>query len=407
VDLVRVPADPPELARWRADTPGCAHRVHLNNAGAALTPRVVHQAVAAHLALEDELGGYEAAEARRDALHRVSEDLGRLVGAGARNIALVQSSTTAFSQALETFDFAPSDTILTSRADYASNQIMYLSLARRRGVEIIRAPDAAEGGIDPDAVRSLVGRRRPTLVALTWVPTNSGLVQPAASVGQICRDAEVPYLVDACQAVGQMPVDVDTLHCDYLAATSRKFLRGPRGIGFLYVSDRALAAGAHPLLVDMHGASWTEADAFALAPDARRFETWEMAYALVLGLGAAVTYALGVGISTAQQRSWALAGYARERLARVPGVRVLDRGSDLCAIVTLQPAGRDGAEVKLALRARGINTSSPAREDAVIDMDEKRVNSALRISPHYYNTTDEIDAATAALEQLLASGVAS
>ncbi len=404
---MRAPADPPELARWRADTPGCARRVHLNNAGAALTPRVVHQAVTTHLALEDELGGYEAAEARRDALRQVYEDLGRLIGAGARNLALVQSSTIAFAQALEAFDFTPGDTILTSRADYASNQIMYLSLARRRGVEIIRAPDAAEGGIDPDAVRSLVGRRRPTLVALTWVPTNSGLVQPAALVGETCRAAEVPYLVDACQAVGQMPVDVGALHCDYLAATSRKFLRGPRGMGFLYVSDRALAAGAHPLLVDMHGASWTDPDAFGLAPDARRFETWEMAYALVLGLGAAVAYALEVGIPAAQERSWALAAYARERLAVVPGVRLLDRGPLLCAIVTLQPAGRDGAEVKLALRTRGINTSSPEREDAVIDMDEKGVPSALRISPHYYNTTDEVDAAAAALEELLASGVTS
>jgi selenocysteine lyase/cysteine desulfurase len=401
------PADSPALARWRADTPGCARRVHLNNAGAALTPRVVHQTVTAHLDLEDELGGYEAAEARTDALSRVYQDLGHLIGAGARNLALVQSSTLAFAQALLAFDFAPGDTILTSRADYASNQIMYLSLARRRGIEIIRAPDATDGGVDPDAVRSLVARRHPSLVALTWVPTNSGLVQPAEAVGEICRAAEVPYLVDACQAVGQMPVDVETLHCDYLAATSRKFLRGPRGIGFLYVSDRALAAGAHPLLVDMHGASWTDPDAFTLAPDARRFETWEMPYALVLGLGAAVAYALEVGISTAHQRAWALAAYARERLARVPGVRVLDRGPALCAIVTVQPAGRDGAGVKLALRARGINTSSPDREDAVIDMDEKRVSSALRISPHYYNTAEEIDVAAAALEELLSSGLPS
>jgi selenocysteine lyase/cysteine desulfurase len=381
--------------------------VHLNNAGAALTPRVVHQTVTAHLNLEDELGGYEAAEARGDALRQVYQDLGHLIGAGARNFALVQSSTLAFAQALLAFDFAPGDTILTSRADYASNQIMYLSLARRRGIEIVRAPDAVEGGIDPDAVRSLVARRRPSLVALTWVPTNSGLVQPAEAVGEICRAAEVPYLVDACQAVGQMPVDVETLHCDYLAATSRKFLRGPRGVGFLYVSDRALAAGAHPLLVDMHGASWTDPDAFALAPDARRFETWEMPYALVFGLGAAVAYALEVGIPTAHERAWALAAYARERLARVPGVRLLDRGPALSAIVTVQPAGRDGAGVKLALRARGINTSSPDREDAVIDMDEKRVESALRISPHYYNTAEEIDVAAAALEELLSSGLTS
>jgi selenocysteine lyase/cysteine desulfurase len=407
MDLVIPPLDPPALARWRADTPGCTRRAHLNNAGAALAPRVVHQTVSAYLGLEDELGGYEAAEAQVDALHQVYENLGRLIGAGARNFALVQSSTLAFAQALLAFDFEPGDAILTSRADYASNQIMYLSLARRRGVEIIRAPDAAEGGIDPDAVRELVARRRPTLVALTWVPTNSGLVQPAAAVGEICRAAELPYLVDACQAVGQMPVDVEALHCDYLAATSRKFLRGPRGIGFLYVSDRALAAGAYPLLVDMHGATWTDPDAFALAPDGRRFETWEMPYALVLGLGAAVAYALEVGIPAAHERAWALAAYARERLARVPGVRVLDRGATLCAIVTLEPAGHDGAEVKLALRARRINTSSPDREDAVIDMDEKRVDSALRISPHYYNTAEEIDLAAAALEELLSSGVTS
>jgi len=188
--------------------------VHLNNAGAALTPRVVHQTVTAHLDLEDELGGYEAAEVRSDALRGVYQDLGHLIGAGARNLALVQSSTLAFAQALLAFDFGPGDTILTSRADYASNQIMYLSLARRRGIEIIRAPDATDGGIDPDAVRSLVAHRRPSLVALTWVPTNSGLVQPAEAVGEICRAAEVPYLVDACQAVGQMPVDVEALHCD-------------------------------------------------------------------------------------------------------------------------------------------------------------------------------------------------
>ncbi len=202
-----------------------------------------------------------------------------------------------------------------------------------------------------------------------------------------------PYLVDACQAVGQIPIDVGTIGCDYLAATSRKFLRGPRGVGFLYASDRVLAAGAHPLLVDMHGADWVDPDRFELTPDARRFELWEISSALVLGVGAAARYALGVGIETARDRARALAAYARVRLAELPGVRVLDRGADLCAIVTVEPAGRPATELKLALRARGINTSSPGREDAVIDMDEKQAASALRISPHYYNTAAEIDAA--------------
>ena len=395
------PDDPADLARWRADTPGCEGRVHLNNAGAALTPASVREAVAGHLALEGEIGGYEAAEVRVEALRAAYEALARVLGTSSRNVAMHQNSSVAFAQAFAAFDLRPGDLILTSRADYASNQIMYLALSRRRGVEVVRVPDAPEGGADPQAVRELVARRRPALVALSWIPTNSGLVQPAEAVGEICRDTGVPYIVDACQAVGQMSVDVARLHCDYLAGAARKFLRGPRGIGFLYVSDRALEAGAYPITVDMHGADWIEAEEFVLKPDARRFEGWEISHALVLGVGAAAEYALRVGAEAAGERSWALAAYARARLAELDGVRVLDRGPSLCAIATAELGGRDAETVKLALRARGINTSSPLREDAVIDMDEKRAASALRISPHYYNTAEEIEAAVAALAEVL------
>jgi selenocysteine lyase/cysteine desulfurase len=391
------------LLRWRQDTPGCSRVVHLNNAGAALVPQVVREAVAAHLELEGEIGGYEAAEQEAAAIRDSYAALGQLLGTKARNVALVQNSTVAFAQAVSAFDLGPGDSILTSQADYASNQIMYLSLARRRGVTIVRAPDTSEGGIDPDAVRRLVRRRRPSLVALTWVPTNSGLVQPVETIGAICQEEEIPYLVDACQAVGQMAVDVGRVGCDFLSGTARKFLRGPRGLGFLLVSDRMLEQGAHPLLVDMHGATWTDPDDFTLAPDARRFETWEFSFALVLGLGAAARYAGDVGLDTAGARARELAAFARERLEDLPGVRVLDRGAELCAIVTAQIGNRDAKEVKLALRGRGINTSSPEREDAVIDMDQKRASSALRISPHYYNTKEEIDTAIDALEDLLAT----
>lgn len=397
------PTDPDALSRWRAETPGCERLVHLNNAGAALTPAPVREAVAEHLALESRIGGYEAADARADALHGAYSALARLLGTSPSNLAMQQNSTVAFSQAFAAFDLGRGDVVLTSNADYASNQILYLALSRRRGVEIVRAPDAPEGGIDPQAVRDLLARRRPTLVALTWVPTNSGLVQPAEAVGEICRAAELPYIVDACQAVGQMPVDVSRLHCDYLAGTSRKFLRGPRGVGFLYVSDRALARGDYPLTVDMHGATWSDPDDFELTPDARRFESWEIAFALVLGTGAAAEYALSIGIEAARDRSWALARYARERLAAIDEVRVLDRGPALCAIATAELGGRSGEAVKLALRERGINTSSPSREDAVIDMDRKAAASALRVSPHYYNTADEVDVAMAALAEIMKS----
>ncbi len=393
-----------DVIRWRQDTPGCSRVTHLNNAGAALAPHVVRKAIDEHLDLESKLGGYEAAELRAGEVREVYGTVGRLMGARGENVALMQNSTVAFAQAISAFDLGPEDSILTSQDDYASNQIMYLSLAQRRGVRIVRAPDAPEGGIDPEEVRRLVARKRPTLVALTWIPTNSGLVQPAERVGEICRAAEIPYLVDACQAVGQMPIDVTRLGCDFLSGTARKFVRGPRGLGFLYISDRMLGRGAHPLLIDMHGATWTERDSFELTSDARRFETWEFAYALMFGLGAAAQYALDVGLETARDRSRGLAAYVRERLADLAGVRVLDRGKELCAIATAEIEGWHSKDVKLALRRRGINTSSPEREDAVIDMDSKHVTSALRISPHYYNTREEIDVAVEALGEVLAEG---
>lgn len=390
------------VAQWRADTPGCATRVHLNNAGAALMPSPVKDAITGHLGRESLEGGYEAAEAAEAELVRAYEDVAALVGARARNIAMTSSATRGVAQALLAFDFQRGDVILTTDNDYISNQLMYLALARRRGVRVVRAPDAPEGGVDVAALERCIARDRPRLVALTWVPTNSGLVQPAAAVGAACRAAGVPFVVDACQAVGQLEIDVDAVGCDYLAATARKFLRGPRGLGFLYVSDAALARGEYPLTVDMRGARWTEADAFALVDDARRFEEWELPHALVLGLGAAARYARAVGIGEAATRARALAREVRERVGALPGVRSLDRGRELCAITTFEVAARDARALVLALRERGINTSSQTREDAVIDLDRKAARSLLRISPHYYNTADEVRQVTSALARLLA-----
>ncbi len=395
----------PQLARWRADTPAAAAGlVHLNNAGASLMPVPVLDAIQEHLALESRCGGYEAEEVAAGAIAGTYDDLARLIGAERRNIAVVENATVAFAQALSAFDFRPGETILTTRNDYISNQLMYLSLARRLGVEIVRAEDTAEGGVDPESVRRILESRPVRLVAVTWVPTNSGLVQPVEAVGDVCRAAGVPYLVDACQAVGQMPIDLATLHCDFLAATARKFLRGPRGIGFLYVSDGALAAGRAPLFVDMRGARWTEADEYRLAEDASRFENWEFAYALVLGMGEAARYALGIGLEEIQRRAWELAAYARERLAGLPGIRVLDRGPRLCAIVTVEVEGRHAGDVVRELRDWGINTSATLREYAVIDMDAKQATSAVRISPHYFNTRQEVDTAVMALKGLSGGG---
>jgi selenocysteine lyase/cysteine desulfurase len=389
-----------ELRHWRADTPAAdAGRIHLNNAGASLMPRPVIDAITDHLKLEGMMGGYEAADRVHDEVDDTYSAVATLVGAQARNIAIVENATVAFAQALSAFDFEPGDTLLTTRNDYISNQLMYLSLAERRGLEVIRAEDLSAGGVDPDSVRQLVRQHHPKLVAVTWVPTNSGLIQPVEPIGQICAEEGVPCLIDGCQAVGQMAVDVNRLQCDFLAATARKFLRGPRGAGFLYVSDRMLEGRKYPLLVDMQGARWIEADQFELVNSAHRFENWEFSYALLLGLRAAARYAMEIGLPRIEAMVGQLAAHARERLAALDGVRVLDRGERLCGIVTIEIAGQDAREVMKRLREEAINTSATLREFAVLDMDDKRALTALRISPHYYNTRRELDILASALEE--------
>ncbi|MBI4519591.1 MAG: aminotransferase class V-fold PLP-dependent enzyme [Gemmatimonadetes bacterium] len=389
-----------DLDALRADTPGCAERIHLNNAGAGLMPAPVSRAIHEHLELEARMGGYEAADERHDAILAAYTAVAALTGAHAHNIAFVENATVAFAQALSAFQFERGDVILTTRADYVSNQIMYLSLAERFGIHVERAPDAAEGGVDVQAMRELIHRRRPKLVAVTHVPTNSGLVQPIEDIGRECRAREIPFLVDACQSIGQLPIDVAAIDCDFLSATARKFLRGPRGSGFLYVSDAALARGMQPLFIDMRGADWIEADLYQPAPDARRFENWEFAYALVLGTGAAARYALGVGIDGISGRTCGLAARLRDTLAAIDGVRVLDHGRRLSGIVTVHVAGWEPGGLVAELRRRRINTNASYRQYAVLDFDAKGVDWALRVSPHYYNTDAELDAFVEAIREL-------
>lgn len=391
-----------DLRRWRADTPAAeAGRIHLNNAGAGLMPTPVMSAIGDHLKREMAMGGYEAADAAAGEIDAAYHAVATLIGAQPRNVAMVENATVAVAQALSAFDFQRDDVLLTTRCDYVSNQLMYLSLAQRFGIRIVRADDAQEGGADPASIAENIRKHRPKLVVATWVPTNSGLVQPVAEIGRICRDHEVPYVIDACQAIGQLPTEVAALHCDFLGATARKFLRGPRGIGFLYVSDKALAENRAPLFVDMQGARWREADEYELVDDAKRFENWEFAYALLLGLGEAARYANAIGMDTITPRVRELADTLRRKLADLPHVRVLDKGPELCGIVTAEIAGHDAREVMLRLREEAINVSATLREYAVLDMDDKHVETAVRISPHYYNTNAEINIAVSALEEFV------
>lgn len=384
----------------RADTPGVAHVFHLNNAGAALQPRPVLDAVRRHLDLEAQIGGYEAAEQAAPATAAVYESIARLIAARPHEIAIVDHATRAWDSVVHAFPFRAGDRVLTARAEYASNAIALLQLRRRHEIEIVLIDDDEHGQIDLDQLDAELARGA-AMVSLTHVPTNGGLVNPAAQVGERCRAHGTFFMLDACQSAGQLPLDVEELGCDALSATGRKYLRGPRGTGLLYVREPWIDRLEPPML-DLHSATWTAADRYEARDDARRFEAWECSHALRLGLGAAAEYAAAVGPADAWDRLRDLAARLREQLAALPGVEVHDKGRVRGGIVTFTVAGQPAATVHAELRGAGINTSVTTPDHS--QLDGRGLPPTVRASVHYYNTDDEVARLVDVVSSLVPAG---
>lgn len=390
-----------DIDTLRTETPGCANHIHLNNAGAGLMPLPVMDAMQNYLKEELLHGGYEAAAAHASVIQGFYGTAAKLINARPGNIAWMGSATDGYAKALSSIPFEPGDILLTTVDDYVSNQIAFLFLQKRFNIRIVRAEKLPEGGVDVDSMKSLMDRHQPRLVAVTHVPTNSGLVQDVEAIGKLCRERECWYLVDACQSIGQMPLNVESIGCDFLSATMRKWLRGPRGAGFLYVSDRALDAGLEPFFPDLGGASWLEADQYEFAENARRFEYWEKPYALLLGSKAAIEYAMELGLDSIEAQVQEIAGYTRRQLQGLHGLKLLDEGRRQCGIVTLHIDGALPGQVLKALEDANINAGVAQTFNALLDFRDKGVDWALRVSPHYYNTKAEIDTLTGALKFVL------
>jgi cysteine desulfurase/selenocysteine lyase len=393
-----------DVERARADTPACERVTHLNHAGASLTPRQVLDAQVEWLRAEAETGGYELADQRADYRQRTYDEVAALLGAGNDEIALVENATFAWHQAFWSLPLRPGDRILTCTVEYASSYVSYLQAQRRRGVAVEVIPDDEHGQVSIDALASLLddgdagggdsGRGPVGLVAVTHVPTNGGVVNPVEDVGRLCRAAGVPFLLDACQSVGQLPVDVEAVGCDFLAATGRKFLRAPRGTGFLY-ARRSRFETMDPAFLDLLGAEWVAPDRYDLRPDARRFENWESNQAAIAGLREAVAYARSWGLDAIADRVGHLAEALRARLADVPGVAMHDLGTRRSGIVTFTKDGHPAGEIKEALAGQGINVSVSEPSSTWLDADRRRLPPLVRASVHYITTEAELDRVTA------------
>jgi selenocysteine lyase/cysteine desulfurase len=390
-----------DVARARRDTPGCVETLHFDNAGASLMPSSVIDTVVGHIKAEAAVGGYAAAADAEDRIEGVYESIGTLINCSTEEVAIVESATRAWGMAFYGLAFQPGDRVLTSRSAYASNFIAYLQRARRDGITIEALPKDSSGQVSVDALEAAIDDRV-KLIALTHVPTNNGLVNPAAAVGKVARNHDVPYLLDACQSAGQLPLDVEALGCDMLSATSRKYLRGPRGVGFLYVREGMLNQIEPPFL-DLHAAEWTAPGEFRIRPDARRFENWESNVAAKLGMGTAIDYALSWGIDTIGHFVGTVAELLRERLADIPGITITDIGEHKCGIVTFTTP-LDATEVRDSLRAVAINVEVSSRASTLLDMDDRGLSEVVRASVHYFNTEREVDHFCDALSALLRPG---
>lgn len=386
------------IDKIRAETPGLKTVNHLLASGAALMPQTVVDAIVNHITLESQIGGYEAAAKMGDALDGVYGQVASLIGAKPQEIALMENATAAWCHAFYAIPFKRGDRILTCQAEYAANYVAYLQRAKRDGIIIDVIPNDENGAIDVAALEAMLDDRV-ALIAITWVPTNGGLVNPAAAVGEVAAKHNIPYLLDACQAIGQMPVDVTDLNCDYLTATGRKFLRGPRGIGFLYIREELIAT-TEPAMIDLFAAPWAATDRYKLRADARRFENWENAYALRAGLGAAVEYAQKIGIENIQKHAWAQADYLRDELRGINGICLRDVGAQQCAIVSFTIDTIEPRQAVTDLRALGICIGASDISSTRLDAEARNLPTILRAAPHYYNTNKDIDQLISALKTM-------
>jgi len=387
-----------DLKRARSDTPSCETVLHFNSAGSSLMPIPVFDALQNVLRDEYEVGGYEAERRAQDDIALFYTEFAALLNVLPSEIAYVENATRAWDMAFYGLNLKPGDRVITHESEYASNYLALLQQSRRLGFEIDLVPSDQFGQIDVEALDHMVGSDT-KLIAITHVPTQGGLVNPAAEVGKVAQKHGVLFLLDACQSVGQIDVDVAQIGCDILSGTGRKFLRGPRGTGFLYVRSGVMDQ-IEPPFIDLFSATWIEKNSFEFIDGARRFENWESFVAGRVGLMTAARYAREIGLKNIETRVAQLAQGLRESLSELDGVSVHDLGQRKCGIVTFKKAGIEPTDLASKLRMRNINVSVSAMTSARLDLEPRNLNSLVRASVHYFNSEDEIGRFVEAISEI-------
>ena len=382
-----------------SDTPGCAGgQVFLDSAGSSLPPRPVLDTVVEHLRREAEVGGYRAAQERAEELEEGYGVFAQVLGCSPEEIAFSDSATRSWLTAFQAVPLAEGDRVLITEIEYAGNAIPILRRAQAVGASVEVVPSTADGEVDLPALRALLDERV-KLVSLVHAPTNGGLLTSVQEAAEAAHEVGALVLLDACQSVGQVPCRADELGVDFITGTGRKWVRGPRGTGFLYVKRSVLETLVKEN-VDLRGGSWVDRDRVRLREDAKVFELWEYGVADRLGLVTAGRYMLGLGIPQIGSAVQGVSERLRHGLAGIEGVRVHDLGERRSGIVTFSLEGVPAPEVVELLRRADVTTTVSRRPSTLIDMSRRGLEEIVRASPHYFVSPEQIDRTLESVQDL-------
>jgi cysteine desulfurase/selenocysteine lyase len=389
-----------DIKRAREETVACNDLIHFNNAGSSLMPTPVSSALHEYLNREEKIGGYETEALYSGSLNSIYSSAAKLLNCATNEIAFVENATRAWDMAFYSFKFNPGDRILTTIAEYGSNVIAYLQQAKRFGVEVVFVPNDEFGQIDVNALSNMIDDKV-KLISITHIPTGGGLVNPAKAVGKIANAAGIPYILDACQSVGQVPIDVEEIGCDVLSITGRKYLRGPRGTGLLYVTS-SLLNELEPPILDQHAAELISPTEYLIRPDSKRFENWEQYCAGKYALGVSIDYALSWGLDEIQRRIYSMADNFRQKLSQIDGIQSTDEGVEKCGIITFTSDQLDPVAIKQSLSEQRINVSTSKGSGNLVSFQGRGLKEVVRASVHYFNTDEEIDYFVDVLKEVIA-----
>ncbi len=304
----------------------------------------------------------------------VQERLAHFLGCSADELLITRSATEAMNSVAQGIRLSRGDRVLTTDQEHAGGSICWRYLARRQGVEL----DAVRIAPMEHDERALVQRfadaitPRTRVISVSHILTSTGLRMPIPKIAALARNRGILCVVDGAQCPGAIQLDLRSLGCHAYAACGHKWLLGPKGTGFLYISrdaagqiDVVQREGGHRFVADSSGIG---------------------SLPLLAGLGAAVEAMQARGMATVERRILALRDHLYAGLLRIPNLRVMSAppGAMASALVAVElPADIDGARLRITMLEK---------HKTVIKTVEKRWFNGIRISPHIFNTEEQIDA---------------